>query len=74
MPDAVPATSDASVQAVVEGRAPAPSDPLIDLPPPPVDDPATEIAESLRREAEIEAQKTATAQHLPEEKSDAKAG
>lgn len=63
---------DASVQAIVEGRAPAPSDPLIDLPPPPVDDPAEAIAESLRREAEIEAQKSAAMQAAPE-KPDAKA-
>ncbi len=53
---------DASVQAIVEGRAPAPADPLVDLPPPPMDDPAAEIQESLRREAEIEAQKRAAAQ------------
>jgi sec-independent protein translocase protein TatB len=71
-----PAASDASVQAVVEGRAPAPTDPLIDLPPPPSVDPATEIAESLRREAEYEAQQAALAEQLSEkpEKSDAKAG
>ncbi|MBA1156769.1 Sec-independent protein translocase protein TatB [Microvirga mediterraneensis] len=68
--------SDASVQAVVEGREPAPTDPLIDLPPPPTVDPATEIAESLRREAEYEAQQAALAEQLSEkpEKSDAKAG
>ena len=68
--------SDASVQAVVEGREPAPNDPLIDLPPPPSVDPATEIAESLRREAEYEAQQAALAEQLSEkpEKSDAKAG
>lgn len=69
-------TSDASIQAVVEGRAPDPTDPLIDLPPPPTVDPAQEIAESLRREAEYEAQQAALAQHLSEqpEKADAKAG
>jgi sec-independent protein translocase protein TatB len=68
--------SDASIQAVVEGREPAPADPLIDLPPPPSVDPATEIAESLRREAEYEAQQAALAEQLSEkpEKSDAKAG
>jgi sec-independent protein translocase protein TatB len=68
--------SDSSVQAVVEGRAPAPadlSDPLIDLPPPPTVDPATEIAESLRREAEYEAQQAALAEQLSE-KPDAKVG
>lgn len=64
---------DASIQAIVEGRAPAPDAPLpqIDLPPPPTDDPAEAIAESLRREAEIEAQKAA-AQPAPE-RTDAKA-
>ena len=66
-------TSDASIQAVVEGREPAPADPLIDLPLPPTVDPAKEIAESLRREAECEAQQAALAEHLSE-KSDAKAG
>ena len=68
--------SDATVQAVVEGRAPAPEDPLIELPPPPSVDPAKEIAESLRREAEYEAQQAALAEHLSEkpEQSDAKAG
>jgi sec-independent protein translocase protein TatB len=66
-------TSDSSVQAVVEGRAPNPTDPLIDLPPPPTVDPAKEIAESLRREAEYEAQQAALAEQLSE-KSDAKAG
>jgi sec-independent protein translocase protein TatB len=68
--------SDAAVQAAVEGREPAPADPLIDLPPPPSVDPATEIAESLRREAEYEAQQAALAEQLSEkpEKSDAKAG
>jgi sec-independent protein translocase protein TatB len=66
-------TSDSSVQAVVEGRAPDPTDPLIDLPPPPTVDPAKEIAESLRREAEYEAQQAALAEQLSE-KSDAKAG
>lgn len=65
-------TGDASIQAIVEGRSPAPADPLIDLPPPPMDDPAETIAESLRREAEIEAQKAAAAQPAPE-RTDAKA-
>jgi sec-independent protein translocase protein TatB len=76
-PEAAPATaqapSDASVQAVVEGRAPTPADPLIDLPPPPSIDPAKEIAESLRREAEYEAQQAALAAQLSE-KPDAKVG
>jgi sec-independent protein translocase protein TatB len=75
-PAAAQAPSDSSVQAVVEGRAPAPadpSDPLIDLPPPPTVDPATEIAESLRREAEYEAQQAALAEQLSE-KPDAKVG
>jgi sec-independent protein translocase protein TatB len=66
-------TSDSSVQAVVEGRAPDTTDPMIDLPPPPTVDPAKEIAESLRREAEYEAQQAALAEQLSE-KSDAKAG
>lgn len=66
-------TGDASIQAVVEGRAPAPADPLVDLPPPPVDDPAEAIAESLRREAEVEAQKAAAASDAAPEKPDAKA-
>jgi sec-independent protein translocase protein TatB len=65
--------SDASVQDVVEGRVPPPGDPLIDLPLPPTVDPATEIAESLRREAEYEAQQAAIAQQLSE-KPDAKVG
>ncbi|SCX84523.1 Sec-independent protein translocase protein TatB [Microvirga guangxiensis] len=69
-------TGDASIQAIVEGRAPAPADPLtepmIDLPPPPMDDPAEAIAESLRREAEIESQKKAAAAEALE-KPDAKA-
>jgi sec-independent protein translocase protein TatB len=55
-------TGDASIQAIVEGRVPAPADPLVDLPPPPMNDPAAEIQESLRREAEIETQKRAAAQ------------
>src|SRR5690349_5252757 len=46
-------TGDATVQAIVEGRAPAPVDPLVELPPPPPGDPAEAIAESLRREAAI---------------------
>ncbi len=65
--------SDASVQAVVEGREPSPADPLVDLPLPPTVDPATEIAESLRREAEYEAQQAALAEQLSE-KPDAKVG
>jgi sec-independent protein translocase protein TatB len=69
----LPVGSDASVQAVVEGRAPPPADPLIELPLPPTVDPATEIAESLRREAEYEAQQAAVAQQLSE-KPDAKVG
>ncbi|WP_445505091.1 Sec-independent protein translocase protein TatB [Microvirga sp. G4-2] len=73
-PAAQQLTGDASVQAIVEGRAPAPDNPLpqIDLPPPPMDDPAEAIAESLRREAEIETQKAAAAQPAPEQ-TDAKA-
>lgn len=69
--DVPPPAGDATAQAVVEGRAPTLSDPLIDLPPPPVDDPAEAIAESLRREAEIEAQKAAAVEAAPE-KPDAK--
>jgi len=71
-----PEASDATVQAAVEGRAPDPTDPLVDLPPPPTVDPAQEIAESLRREAEYEAQQAALAEQLSQlsEKSDAKAG
>jgi sec-independent protein translocase protein TatB len=82
-PEPVEPTGDASIQAIVEGRAPAPVDPLVELPPPPMDDPAVEIQESLRREAEIEAQKKAAAE-VPkaaepapanlQEKSDAKVG
>lgn len=71
--EAAPLNSDASVQAAVEGREPAPADPLVELPLPPTVDPAKEIAESLRREAEYEAQQAALAEHLSE-KSDAKAG
>ena len=66
-------TGDASIQAIVEGRAPAPADPLVDLPPPPMDDPSEAIAESLRREAQIEAQKSAAVAEAPE-KPDAKVG
>ncbi|MBQ0823120.1 Sec-independent protein translocase protein TatB [Microvirga terrae] len=80
-PPPVPAASDATVQAVVEGRAPdpvdsRPVDPLVDLPAPPLVDPAAEIAESLRREAEYEAQQAALAEQLSEQprKADAKAG
>jgi len=76
-PPAQPPAGDAAIQAIVQGREPAPvatpaADPLIDLPPPPLDDPAEAIAESLRREAEIEARKAAAAVEAPE-KSDAKA-
>ncbi len=63
---------DASVQAIVEGRAPAPAEPVIDLPPPPDIEPAEAIADSLKREAQIEAQKAAAAQPVTEQ-SDAKA-
>jgi sec-independent protein translocase protein TatB len=67
---------DAAIQAIVEGRAPepvsAPTDPLIDLPPPPMDDPAEAIAQSLRREAEVETRKAAAALEATE-KPDAKA-
>jgi len=72
-PEIAQAPSDASVQAVVEGRESAPADPLVDLPLPPSVDPATEIAESLRREAEYEAQQAALAEQLSE-KPDAKVG
>ncbi|WP_262267615.1 MULTISPECIES: Sec-independent protein translocase protein TatB [Microvirga] len=81
VPPPAPAASDATVQAVVEGRAPdpedsRPADPLVDLPTPPTVDPAAEIAESLRREAEYEAQQAALAEQLSEQprKADAKAG
>ncbi|WP_457094179.1 Sec-independent protein translocase protein TatB [Microvirga sp. P5_D2] len=60
--DKLEPTGDASIQAIVEGRVPAPVEPLVDLPPPPMNDPAAEIQESLRREAEIEIQKRAAAQ------------
>ena len=66
-------TGDASIQAIVEGRAPALADPLIDLPPPPMDDPAEAIAESLRREAEIETRKATATVEEASEKPDAKA-
>jgi sec-independent protein translocase protein TatB len=88
--DKLEPAGDASIQAIVEGRAPAPVEPLVDLPPPPMNDPAAEIQESLRREAEIETRKRAAAQDAPaaqdvpandeaatahsQEKSDAKAG
>ncbi|WP_134498734.1 Sec-independent protein translocase protein TatB [Microvirga pakistanensis] len=72
-PPAQQPTGDASIQAIVEGRAPAPPDPLIDLPPPPMDDPAEAIAESLRREAEAEARKAAAVPEAALEKPDAKA-
>jgi hypothetical protein len=39
----------------------------------PIDDPAEVIAESLRREAEIEAEKAAAARAALDEKSDLKA-
>jgi sec-independent protein translocase protein TatB len=67
------ATGDASIQAIVEGRVPAPAEPMIDLPPPPDIEPAEAIAESLRREAEIEAQKAAAASHPVADKTDTKA-
>jgi sec-independent protein translocase protein TatB len=57
----------------VEGRAAAPADPLVDLPIPPSVDPAAEIAESLRREAEYEAQQAALAEQLSD-KPDVKVG
>ncbi|MBB4039637.1 sec-independent protein translocase protein TatB [Microvirga flocculans] len=66
------AATDANVQAAIEGRTPDPVDPLVELPPPPIGDPAAEIAESLRREAEYEAQQAALAKQLSEE-PDAKA-
>lgn len=61
-----------AVQVRDEPGLPAPVEPVIDLPPPPTDDPAEAIAESLRREAEIETAKAAAAQ-AAQEKTDAKA-
>jgi sec-independent protein translocase protein TatB len=53
--------------------APAPlPDPIVDLPPLPTVDPARDIAESLKREAEAEARKETTAQETLE-KPDVKA-
>jgi sec-independent protein translocase protein TatB len=65
--EALPATSG-------EAHLPAPAEPVADLPVPsvpPVIDPAESIAESLRREAEIE---KAAAAHAAEEKTDVKVG
>jgi sec-independent protein translocase protein TatB len=73
-PEAAPPQTVADVPVHAGSGLPAPVDPLVGLTPPPVADPAADIAESLRREAEIETQKAAAPQHLPEEKSDAKAG
>jgi sec-independent protein translocase protein TatB len=67
--------SDAAAQGRGEHSSPAPMEPPIVLPVPsvpPIVDPAEAITESLRREAEIEAEKAAAA--VPSsEKSDAKA-
>jgi len=57
-------------------HSPAPAEPVAELPVPsvpPVDDPAEAIAESLRREAEIETGKAAAAR-AAEEKTDVKVG
>jgi sec-independent protein translocase protein TatB len=66
-------STEAPAQTSGETSLAAPVEPVIDLPPPPMIDPAEAITESLRREAEIEAQKAAAAQPV-HEKSDAKAG
>jgi sec-independent protein translocase protein TatB len=73
-----PSTEESAGSAQVTGEAtlPAPAEPDVPLPIPPVepiDDPAEVIAESLRREAEIEAQKAAAARAALDEKSDLKA-
>ncbi|HLM41940.1 MAG TPA: Sec-independent protein translocase protein TatB [Microvirga sp.] len=66
-PEALPPTGG-------EAHLPAPAEPVAELPipsVPPVIDPAESIAESLRREAEIE---KAAAAHAAEEKTDVKVG
>jgi sec-independent protein translocase protein TatB len=78
--DDAAAAAHAEPAALAEAGAPvepaAPVEPVVDLPLPPiqpVDDPAEAIAESLRREAEIETQKAAAARAVLE-KTDTKAG
>lgn len=71
--DKTPLT-EALPPATGEAHLPAPAEPVADLPipsVPPVIDPAESIAESLRREAEIE---KAAAAHAAEEKTDVKVG
>jgi sec-independent protein translocase protein TatB len=66
--------AEALPPATGEAGLPAPAEPVADLPipsVPPVIDPAESIAESLRREAEIE---KAAAAHAAEEKTDVKVG
>jgi sec-independent protein translocase protein TatB len=68
--------ADALAQGRGEAHPPAPVEPIIDLPipsVPPIVDPAETIAESLRREAEIETEKAAAAQAAGD-KTDVKAG
>jgi sec-independent protein translocase protein TatB len=68
--------AEALQQGSGETHQPAPVEPIVDLPIPslpPVIDPAESIAESLRREAEIETEKAAAA-HAAHEKTDMKAG
>ncbi|MFC4171689.1 Sec-independent protein translocase protein TatB [Microvirga sp. GCM10011540] len=72
-----PAIPAEPVRDVAMGREevdpPPAADIAVPLPPPPMDDPAEAIAESLKREAEAERQKAAAAAPS-QEKSDAKAG
>jgi sec-independent protein translocase protein TatB len=63
----------APAQVTGEATLSTPAEPDIPLPEPPIDDPAEVIAESLRREAEIEAEKAAAAKVALDEKSDLKA-
>jgi sec-independent protein translocase protein TatB len=75
-PAAASTEEPATAQMTGEATLPAPADPDVALPIPPVepiDDPAEVIAESLRREAEIEAEKAAAARAALDEKSDLKA-
>jgi sec-independent protein translocase protein TatB len=68
--------SAAAAQGRGEANPPAPVEPTIALPlpsVPPIVDPAETIAESLRREAEIETEKTAASRAPLEDKPDAKA-
>jgi sec-independent protein translocase protein TatB len=67
---------DAAAQGRGEANPPAPVEPVIALPTPsvpPIVDPAEAIAESLRREAEIETEKAAAARDALAEKPDSKA-